>query len=107
MQNLRIAPHHDSIHKVQGWRVAYSISVDSDSPIETFYHFALFADRRDAEDLLAQMRRAGFDKLDLRAHWTWSVDASQVTGLAICAETPTAVLETTPRPSTRRDLEEK
>lgn len=105
MTNLRIAEWNDRINKIKGWRVVFSQSVDSDSPIETFYHFALFADRRDAEDLLARMRGAGFARLDLRAHWTWNVDTGQVTGLAICAETPTAVLETSPRPSTRSKTE--
>lgn len=96
MQTLKISGDAS-----RGWRVLFVTSVDSDSPVETFRHFALFADHRDAEDLLAGMRRAGFDRLDLRSHWSWKVDAGQVTGLAICGEAPTVVLETVPRPSTR------
>lgn len=96
MQHLKI-----SGDATRGWRILFLDSVDGDSPIETFHHFALFADRRDAEDLLTKMRRAGFSQLDLRSHWSWEVDAGQTTGLSICGEAPTAVLETTPRPGQR------
>lgn len=96
MQNLKISGDAS-----RGWRVLCVTSLDSDSPIETFHHFALFSDRRDAEGLLARMRRAGFFQLRLSRYWWWRVDANQVTGFAEMAIPPTVVLEVVPRPSTR------
>ena len=97
MQDLKI--YGDASH---GFRVVYLTSVDSDSPIETFYHFALFADRADAEGLVTKMRRSGLPRLNLSSYWSWRVDTNRVTGLSVCSEPPAVVLETTPRPSARR-----
>jgi hypothetical protein len=101
MRNLRVITVREGRFTTAGYRVAFDDMVDSDSPIEAFYHFALFADRRDAEDLLARVRAAGYSKLDLRACWVWNHDSNQVTGLAICGELPRAELETVARLSAR------
>jgi hypothetical protein len=96
MQNLKV-----SGDARRGWRVLYVTSLDSDSPVVTYHHFALFADRRDAEALLVRVRRAGVFRLRLSRYWWWKVDANQVTGFAEMANPPTVVLEGVPRPSTR------
>lgn len=103
MRNLRVIEVRAGRFTEAGFRVGFDMTCDSDSPIEAFYHVALFADRKDAEGLRERVAAAGLAGVHFQACWSWNHDPNQVTGLAICHETPTVKLETRARlPRTAR-----
>lgn len=82
-----------------GFRVTISIPPDlSDDMWETLDHFALFADRADAEAVAAAIRSRR--EVDLNAY-VWH--PSRCTPYAALQKAPTAKLEKAARPSTGRN----
>lgn len=82
-----------------GFRVAVDIPPDFREDLwEHVEHFALFADRADAEALANAIRKRMV--IDLSA-FVWS--PSRCTPFAALQVTPTAKRETSPRPSTGRN----
>ena len=86
---------HDE--KNNGYRVVVNYLPGHDECWETFRHFALFADKRDAEALRLKMH-AKYGQFNFRKYWHWG-EPNRCSPLSLCHEVPSVVMETTPRPS--------